>query len=52
VGGARAAAGGVLRRPVDSARGLRAVMRGVGMVRGAWGLHHEEYARRGTDAAP
>jgi succinoglycan biosynthesis protein ExoM len=45
VGGARAAAGGVLRRPVDQARGLRAVMRGAGMVRGAWGLHHVEYAR-------
>ncbi|MGI3780983.1 MAG: glycosyltransferase family 2 protein [Janthinobacterium lividum] len=45
VGGARAAAGTVLRRPVDQARGLRAAMRGVGMVRGAWGLHHEEYAR-------
>jgi succinoglycan biosynthesis protein ExoM len=51
VGGARAAAGVLLRRPVDSARGLRAVMRGVGMVRGAWGLHHVEYARRETRAA-
>ncbi len=50
VGGARAGAGAVLRRPVDQARGLRAAMRGVGMVRGAWGLHHVEYARRGTGA--
>lgn len=49
VGGARAAAGAVLRRPVDQARGLRAAMRGLGMVRGAWGLHHVEYARQGTD---
>ncbi|GAB2590298.1 glycosyltransferase family 2 protein [Microlunatus antarcticus] len=45
LGGARAAAGEVLRRPVDQARGRRAAMRGVGMVRGAWGLHHVEYAR-------
>ena len=51
LGGARAAAGTVLRRPVDQARGLRAAMRGVGMVRGAWGLHHVEYARTGTDGA-
>jgi glycosyltransferase involved in cell wall biosynthesis len=51
VGGARAAAGALLRRPVDSARGLRAAMRGMGMVRGAWGLHHVEYARQGTGAA-
>ena len=48
VGGARAVAGAVLRRPVDQARGLRAVMRGVGMVRGAGGLHHVEYARKET----
>lgn len=45
LGVARAGAGAVLRRPVDQARGLRAAMRGVGMVRGAWGLHHVEYAR-------
>jgi succinoglycan biosynthesis protein ExoM len=51
VGGARAAAGTLLRRPVDSARGLRAAMRGVGMVRGAWGLHHVEYAREEPRAA-
>lgn len=51
VGGARAGAGQVLRRPVDQARGLRAVMRGVGMVRGAWGLHHLEYARSEPDGA-
>ena len=50
VGGARATAGGVLRRPVDQARGLRAAMRGIGMVRGAWGLHHVEYARPETDS--
>ncbi len=50
VGGVRAAAGGLLHRPVDQARGLRAAMRGVGMVRGAWGLHHVEYAR--PDARP
>lgn len=49
VGGARAVAGQVLRRPVDQARGLRAAMRGVGMVRGTFGLHHVEYARRTTD---
>ncbi|MGI3782166.1 MAG: glycosyltransferase [Janthinobacterium lividum] len=49
VGGARAAAGEVLRRPVDQARGRRAAMRGVGMVRGAWGLHHVEYARNDTE---
>ena len=49
LGGARAAAGAALRRPVDQARGLRALMRGLGMVRGAWGLHHVEYARTGAD---
>lgn len=48
-GGARAAAGEMLRRPVDSARGVRTAMRGVGMVRGALGLHHMEYARLDTD---
>lgn len=42
---ARAALGLLRRRPVDQARGLRLAMRGVGMVRGAWGLHHVEYAR-------
>ncbi|GAA3574408.1 hypothetical protein GCM10022197_34270 [Microlunatus spumicola] len=51
VGGARGLAGTLLRRPVDSARGLRAAMRGVGMVRGAWGLHHVEYAREEPRAA-
>ena len=51
VGGARAAAGGVLRRPVDQARGLRAAMRGIGMVRGAWGLHLVEYARRESSSS-
>jgi succinoglycan biosynthesis protein ExoM len=51
LGGGRAVAGAVLRRPVDQARGLRAAMRGVGMVRGAWGLHHVEYARRETGSS-
>jgi glycosyltransferase involved in cell wall biosynthesis len=51
VGGARAGVGQLLHRPADSARGMRAAMRGLGMVRGAWGLHHEEYARRGTGAS-
>ena len=51
VGGARAGVGQVLRRPVDQARGQRAAMRGVGMVRGAWGLHHTEYARKDGDGA-
>ena len=51
VGGARAAAGLLTRRPVDQARGLRAAMRGVGMLRGAWGLHHVEYARGVSGAA-
>ncbi|SEP61866.1 glycosyltransferase [Microlunatus flavus] len=50
VGGLRAGAGLALRRPVDQARGLRAALRGLGMVRGALGLHHAEYAR-GTGAA-
>ena len=51
LGVARAAVGTVLRRPVDQARGARATMRGVGMLRGAWGLHHVEYARTpGTGA--
>jgi succinoglycan biosynthesis protein ExoM len=44
-GAVRAALGLVRRRPVDQARGLRLLMRGAGMVRGAWGLHHVEYAR-------
>ena len=51
LGAARAAAGTVLRRPVDQARGARAVLRGVGMLRGATGLHHVEYARTGTGAS-
>lgn len=50
-GGGRFVVGALLRRPVDSARGLRAVMRGLGMVRGAWGLHHDEYGRGSTGAA-
>jgi len=50
-GGARAATGELLRRPVDSARGVRTAMRGVGMVRGALGLHHVEYAREEPRAA-
>ena len=51
LGVARAVVGLLLRRQVDSARGLRAAMRGAGMVRGAWGLHHTEYARRTGAAA-
>lgn len=50
LGAARAGVGTVLRRPVDQARGARAAWRGVGMLRGACGLHHVEYARPETRA--
>ena len=50
-GAGRAALGLLRRRPADQARGLRLLMRGVGMVRGAWGLHHVEYAREAGGGA-
>lgn len=52
VGGAGQTILGVAtRQSVHEARGLRTLMRGVGMVRGAWGLHHVEYARSEPDVA-
>ena len=46
-GGGRFVAGALLRRPVDSARGLRAAMRGVGMVRGCVGAAPRRVRPRG-----
>src|SRR4051812_36680523 len=46
-GALRWAAGGVLRSDRHRARGLRAVLRGAGMVGGACGVVYVEYARDG-----
>jgi len=43
VGGTRAAAGLVLRRQRDHARGVKTLMRGLGMVSGAVGWGYQEY---------
>jgi succinoglycan biosynthesis protein ExoM len=42
-GSARAAGGLLLRRPRDHARGLRTMMRGIGMLSGAVGWRYQEY---------
>jgi len=49
-GGARAAAGYVSHRAGDHARGVRTLMRGLGMLGGAVGWRYEEY-RRPTPAS-
>ncbi len=45
LGGARFVAGLLVRSSRHQARGLRAAMRGTGMVRGSMGLAYQEYAR-------
>ena len=45
LGVGRFLAGLVLRSPRHQARGLRAAMRGVGMITAVLGIRHEEYAR-------
>ena len=45
LGGARFVAGLLVRSRRHQARGLRAAMRGTGMVRGSVGLAYQEYAR-------
>ncbi len=44
----RAGVGYVLRRPVDQARGVRAVARGVGMAMAAVGWNYREYRREAS----
>ena len=45
-GGARLLAGQALRNQVLSARGMRTLARGSGVLAGVWGLTYQEYARR------
>lgn len=44
-GGLRAAYGRAVRSTVAEARGTRTMLRGLGMLRGAWGSHIYEYRR-------